>query len=279
MLVTSKELFKQSKVKNCAIPAPNFIDAQSMKDYIEVADELSLPVILALAEVHLEFITLEEAAYLGKYYAEKAEVPVVLHLDHGMTPSIIKKAIDLGFTSVMIDASQDDFETNVKKTKEIIDYAHPRGVVVEAEIGHVGSGVNYENHEETDSQYTTVADAVRFVEETNVDSLAISIGTAHGMYKGIPEINFQRLEEIAAAISTPLVLHGGSSSGDENLKRCGLEGISKINIFSDLINAAQEGINQEKPVNYLELKKVISHSMKSCLRHYYRVFNTEKIAK
>ncbi|WP_379947173.1 ketose-bisphosphate aldolase [Enterococcus devriesei] len=277
MLVTSKELFKVSREKCCAIPAPNFIDAQSMKDYVEVAEELGLPVILALAEVHLEFITLEEAAYFGKFYAEKVNVPVVLHLDHGMTPSIIKKAIDVGFTSVMIDASQDDFETNVKKTKEIIEYAHPRGVVVEAEIGHVGSGVNYENHEETDSQYTTVEDAVKFVEETNVDSLAISIGTAHGMYKGVPKINFDRLQEIASAIPTPLVLHGGSSSGDENLNQCGLKGISKINIFSDLINAAQDGIIQENPTNYLDLKKVASKSMKNCLRHYYEVFNTQQI--
>lgn len=277
MLVTSKELFKVSREKGFAIPAPNFIDAQSMKDYVAVAEELNLPVILALAEVHLEFISLEEAAYFGKFYAENAKVPVVLHLDHGMTPSIIKKAIDVGFTSVMIDASQDSFETNVKKTKEIIDYAHPKGVVVEAEIGHVGSGVNYENHEETDSRYTTVEDAIQFVKETQVDSLAVSIGTAHGMYKGVPEINFDRLHEIAEAVDTPLVLHGGSSSGDSNLNRCGLEGISKINIFSDLVNAAQNGINSEKPENYLDLKHVVSTNMKNCLRHYYEVFCTNRI--
>lgn len=279
MLVTSKELFKVSREKGFAIPAPNFIDAQSMKDYVAVAEELNLPVILALAEVHLEFISLEEAAYFGKFYAENAKVPVVLHLDHGMTPSIIKKAIDVGFTSVMIDASQDSFETNVKKTKEIIDYAHPKGVVVEAEIGHVGSGVNYENHEETDSRYTTVEDAIQFVKETQVDSLAVSIGTAHGMYKGVPEINFDRLHEIAEAVDTPLVLHGGSSSGDSNLNRCGLEGISKINIFSDLVNAAQNGINSEKPENYLDLKHVVSTNMKNCLRHYYEVFCTDRINK
>lgn len=279
MLVTSKELFKVSKEKGFAIPAPNFIDAQSMKDYVEVAEELNLPVILALAEVHLNFISLEEAVHCAKFYGEKAKVPVVLHLDHGVTPSIIKQAIDAGFTSVMIDASQDDFETNVRKTKEIIEYAHPKGVVVEAEIGHVGSGVNYENHEETDSQYTTVEEAIRFIEETNVDSLAISIGTAHGMYKGIPEINFERLKEITNEVDTPLVLHGGSSSGDENLNRCSMEGISKINIFSDLINAAQEGIEIEKPSNYLDLKTVVSKSMKDCLRHYYGVFSTEKAAQ
>lgn len=277
MLVTSKELFRKAREQACAIPAPNFIDAQSMKDYVDVAEEMNAPIILALAEVHLEFISLEEAAYFGKFYAEQASVPVVLHLDHGMTPEIIKKAIDLGFSSVMIDASQDDFESNVRKTKEIIDYAHPRGVVVEAEIGHVGSGVNYENHAECDSQYTTLQDAQAFVKATGVDSLAISIGTAHGMYKGLPEINYQRLNEIFAAVETPLVLHGGSSSGDDNLNRCSLEGISKINIFSDLINAAQRGIEQQQPTNYLDTKKIVSSSMKDCLRHYYSVFGTVKM--
>ncbi|MGX7196471.1 class II fructose-bisphosphate aldolase [Enterococcus olivae] len=276
MLVTSKELFQQAKENGYAIPAPNFIDVESMKVYLEVAEELNVPVILALAESHLDLISLEEAALNGKYFGEKAKVPVVLHLDHGMTPSVIKKAIDLGFTSVMIDASQDEFAANVAKTKEIITYAHPKGVVVEAEIGHVGSGVNYENHEHTDSKYTTVEDAVNFIQETNVDSLAISIGTAHGMYKGVPEINFERLNEIAKAVDTPLVLHGGSSSGDENLARCGREGIAKINVFSDLVNAAMDGITETKPVNYLEVKEAAKQGMRECLTHYYGVFGTEK---
>lgn len=276
MLVTSKELFKEAKENGYAIPAPNFIDVESMKAYLEVAEELQLPVILAVAECHLELISLEEAVLNARYFAEQVSVPVVLHLDHGMTPSVVKKAVDLGFTSVMIDASQDDFETNVRKTKDIIAYAHPRGVVVEAEIGHVGSGVNYENHEETDSKYTTVADAQAFIEATGVDSLAISIGTAHGMYKGVPEINFERLHEIAEAVDTPLVLHGGSSSGDTNLKRCGLEGISKINIFSDLVNAAQNEIEKVQPENYLDEKAAAKAGMKRCLQHYFDVFETAK---
>jgi len=275
MLVTSKELYQKAQEGNYAIPAPNFIDVESMKTYLEVAEELRTPVILALAESHLDLISLEEAALNGKYFAEKANVPVVLHLDHGMTPSIIKQAIDLGFTSVMIDASQDDFESNVARTKEIIEYAHPRGVVVEAEIGHVGSGDNYENHEHTDSKYTTVEDAENFIKETNVDSLAISIGTAHGMYKGVPEINFKRLNEIAAAVDTPLVLHGGSSSGDDNLQRCAQEGIAKINVFSDLVNAAMDTIKENNPVNYLEVKAAAKQGMKECLKHYYGVFGTK----
>lgn len=277
MLVTSKELFKKAQEGKFAIPAPNFIDLESLRWHVETAERHNLPLILALAEAHIgENITLEDAALVGKKYAEEAKVPVVLHLDHGTTPEVIKKAIDLGFSSVMIDASQDTFEENVRKTKDIIDYAHPKGVVVEAEIGHVGAGENYENHETSDSQYTTVEEAKKFAEETGVDSLAISIGTAHGMYKGIPEINFDRLKEIAAAVDTPLVLHGGSSSGDENLNRCAINGITKINIFSDLLVAAKEEIDNNKPETYLDVKALSKQGMQKCLEHYYAVFETRE---
>lgn len=277
MLVTSKELFKKAQEGKFAIPAPNFIDLESLRWHVETAERHNLPLILALAEAHIgENITLEDAALVGKKYAEEAKVPVVLHLDHGTTPEVIKKAIDLGFSSVMIDASQDTFEENVRKTKDIIDYAHPKGVVVEAEIGHVGAGENYENHETSDSQYTTVEEAKKFAEETGVDSLAISIGTAHGMYKGIPEINFDRLKEIASAVDTPLVLHGGSSSGDENLNRCATNGITKINIFSDLLVAAKEEIDNNKPETYLDVKALSKQGMQKCLEHYYAVFETRE---
>ena len=196
MLVTSKELFQKAQQQHFAIPAPNFIDLESLRWHIETAEKLNLPLILALAEAHIgENITLEDAAIIGKKYAAQSQVPIVLHLDHGATPDIIKKAIDLGFTSVMIDASQYPFEQNVIKTNEIVEYAHKKGVVVEAEIGYVGANENFEGHEGKSSRYTTVEEAKKFVEQTNVDSLAISIGTAHGIYKGVPKINFDRLKE------------------------------------------------------------------------------------
>lgn len=278
MLVTSKEMFEKAREGGYAIPAPNFIDLESLRWHVETAEKLNVPLILPLAEAHIgENITLEDAALVGKKYAAEAKVPVALHLDHGTNPEIIKKAVDLGFTSVMIDASMESFEENVCRTKEMIAYAHARGAVVEAEIGHVGAGENYENHDESDSQYTTVEEARRFVEETGVDSLAISIGTAHGMYKGIPEINFVRLKEIAAAIDTPLVLHGGSSSGDENLKKCAVNGISKINIFSDLLAAAMKALEEAPPKTYLDVKALSKKGMQECLEHYYSVFETKTI--
>lgn len=278
MLVTSKEMFEKAREGGYAIPAPNFIDLESLRWHVETAEKLNVPLILPLAEAHIgENITLEDAALVGKKYAAAAKVPVALHLDHGTDPEIIKRAVDMGFTSVMIDASMESFEENVRRTKEIIAYAHARGAVVEAEIGHVGAGENYENHNESDSQYTTVKEARRFVEETGVDSLAISIGTAHGMYKGIPEINFDRLKEIAAAIDTPLVLHGGSSSGDENLNKCAVNGISKINIFSDLLVAAMKSLEEAPPKTYLDVKALSKKGMQDCLEHYYSVFETKPI--
>lgn len=274
MLVTSKELFKKAQKGNYAIPAPNFMNDLSLKTYVECAEDKKLPLLACFAEVHTEFMDIEEAAILGKYYAQKANIPVVLHLDHGMNFDTIMKAIKNGFTSVMIDASSESFDENVRRTKEIVKAAHAVGVVVEAEIGHVGAGENYENHTHTDSIYTEVEEAKKFVELTNVDSLAISIGTAHGAYKGIPKISFDTLKNIRSQIDTPLVLHGGSSSGDENLNRCAISGISKINIFTDLITAGMNEINKHESQNIFEVNNHFSRGLYNCLSHYYDVFQT-----
>lgn len=277
VLVNSKELFKKAREEQYAIPACNFFDLDSARSYVAVAERENKPLILALAEAHLDMISLEEGALIGKYLAEKATVPVVLHLDHGQTLSVIERAIDLGFTSVMIDKSESTFAENVALTKKVVAMAKGKNVAVEAEIGHVGSGVNYENHEVKDSIYTEVSDAVTFVEETQVDSLAISIGTAHGAYKGEPKINFDRLIDIAKQVDIPLVLHGGSSSGDENLKRCAVTGIEKINIFTDFINSAFEAITSEQPTDYLQVKAVANQAIEKTLSHYYQVFETKEV--
>lgn len=275
MLVTSKELFMDAENSNYAIPATNFIDLDSARIFVKTAEKLQKPLILAFAEAHMELMSLEEAALIGKYLANKSSSPVVLHLDHGQTPKVIQKAIELGFTSVMIDASQETLDENIRKTKMIVDYAHQHNIEVEAEIGHVGSGINYETPEQTDSIYTNPAEALQFAKETNVDSLAISIGTAHGFYKGTPKINFERLNEIHDLVTVPLVLHGGSSSGDKNLEKCATTGIRKINIFTDFLSSAMEAINKKNPQDYLELKSDANKAMSETLAHYFKVFHTE----
>ena len=208
-------------------------------------------------------------------------VPVALHLDHGLDVETVKKAVDLGYTSVMIDASAQPYEVNVARTKEVCDYAHAHGVVVEAELGHVGSGdvITSENKEAlTDDHniYTEVEMAKRFVEETGVDSLAVSIGTSHGLYKGTPVIDFDRLHELRAALPVPLVLHGGSGSGDENLERCATEGISKINVFTDFTVAAIESSKKEDYINWYKLLLDANESIKNKLKFYYKLFHTGK---
>ncbi len=273
MLVSPKKLLAHAKQHNYAIPAPDFIDSNSARAYIEVAESLKCPVILSYAEVHNDILSMEEAFCIGEFYAKRASVPVVLHLDHGLSAESVLKAVELGFTSVMIDASMKPFKENIDVTKKVVEFAHQKNVSVEAEIGHVGSGVNYENHSETDSVYTEVADAIEFVKQTNVDSLAVSIGTAHGIYKGTPKIDFDRLQEIAQILTIPLVLHGGSSSGDDNLKRCAQGGTSKINIFTDIMVGAYNNIGEAK--DFFELKHRAEEGMKSVLSHYYTVFMTQ----
>jgi ketose-bisphosphate aldolase len=278
MLVSTKELFKTAQKRGFGIPAPNFYNSDSIKTYIETAAKNNFPVIVSFAEVHLDLISMEEAAALGKFYANKYDIPVALHLDHGMTYSVIVNAIKNGFTSVMIDASSKSFEENVRLTKEIVKVAHAVNVAVEAEIGHVGAGENYENHEKTESMYTKTEEAVKFVELTNIDSLAVSVGTAHGSYTGIPEINFERLKEIHEKVSVPLVLHGGSSTGDENLRKCVEFGISKINLFTDLVNAGMKAAEDSGTgKDLLSMNKIVSNGMGECLEHYFKVFKTERI--
>ncbi len=281
MLVTTKEMFEKSREGHYAIVAPDYWDSNSCRAYVETAEELGVPVILSFAQAHQDMISLEEAYMLGKYYGEKAKTPVALHLDHGQDVETCKRAVDLGFTSVMIDASAKDFETNVALTKEVCDYAHKHGVVVEAELGHVGSGdvITSENMEalkDDKNIYTEVKDAVRFVQETGVDSLAVSIGTSHGMYKGTPVIDFERLHELRNNLSVPLVLHGGSGSGDDNLERCATEGISKINVFTDFTLAALNAIKGEDYINWYKLVKDANKGIKEKLAYYFRLFHTAK---
>ncbi len=275
MLISTKEMLQRARREGYAVPAPNFFDFRSASAYLEVAEALNKPLILAFAQAHMDQLDLEDAAMIGRYLAKKASVPVALHLDHGTDETIIKQAIDLGFTSVMIDASQEKIEENIMKTKAIVAFARPREVAVEAELGHVGAGDNYEDHEHSDSIYTKASEVERFIEMTDVDSLAISIGTAHGIYKGKPKISFNTLHDIFSKTAIPLVLHGGSSSGEENLHRCATEGIAKINIFTDIVEGGMKAINNGRPMELFELENLRSRGMKAVLEEYYHLLATK----
>ncbi len=281
MLVTTKEMFERSRERGYAIVAPDFWDSNSCRTYVETAEELGVPVILSFAQAHSDMLSIEEALAMAKYYGEKASIPVAIHLDHGLDVETVKRAVDLGYTSVMIDASAQPYEVNVARTREVCEYAHAHGVVVEAELGHVGSGdvITSENAEalkDDKNIYTEVEMAKNFVNETGVDSLAVSIGTSHGLYKGTPVIDFDRLHELREALPIPLVLHGGSGSGDENLERCATEGISKINVFTDFTVAAINATKDEDYVNWYKLIKDANKAISEKLKFYFRLFHTSE---
>ena len=275
MLVNSKVMFQKAQEGHYAVPSANVLDMESIKNHISLAEKLGLPLIVGIAESHLgDNISLEDAAVVGRKYAAEASVPVVLHLDHGESFETCKKAIDLGFTSVMIDASMKSFEENVETTRKVVEYAHARGVTVEAEIGHVAS--NFDEND-TETMYTTAAEAKAFAEQSGCDSLAISIGTAHGVYKAkaIPEISFDSLAAIRQATNVPLVLHGGSGSGDDNLSRCAKEGICKVNIYTDLYLAAMKSLGEADASDYFKVRSALQKGMNDCLEHYFKVFGTK----
>lgn len=275
MLVNAKKMLFEAQAARQGMPSPDFFDYDTARSYIEVAEELKRPLILAFSNAFDPFFPLEDAASIGKYLCEKASVPVALHLDHGFTFDYIERAIKCGFTSVMLDMSSRPFEENMRETREVVKLASTYDVTVESELGHVGMGENFLGLEDEESTYTSVEEAKAFVKETGVDSLAVSIGTAHGLYKGRkPVLNFQRLRELREALSIPLVLHGSTGTGDENLARCVKDGITKVNVYTEFLVAAMRAVKANNPetTGYHDLKFAINDEMKKSLRHCYEVY-------
>lgn len=284
MLTSAKEILTHAKEKKYGVVAPDLWDLNTGRDYVQVAAELNAPLILSFAEAHQHLISLEEAAVIGSYLASSVKTPIALHLDHGTDFEYIKKAISLGFNSVMIDASMYSFEENVRRTKEVVDYAHAHNVSVEAEIGHVGGTTETLAEQSSgESVYTTVEEAAAFIEQTKADSLAVSIGTSHGVYKNQknPTLNFDRLHELANTIPVPLVLHGGSGTGDDNLKKCIAGGIAKVNVFTEFTTAAltgaQNAIAEGNLKSFMRVQELADIEVKKVLRHYIKLLTLKEI--
>lgn len=275
MLVDGKSVLDAAKARRYGIVAPDFLTLNAARVFVQTADALKTPILLSFAQGHAGLISLEEAALVGKYWAEKVATPIVLHLDHGQDFDFLRRAIELGFTSVMLDASMKEMDENIRLTKEVVAYAHTKGVSVEAEIGHVGGASEGVEGATSESVYTTVEEAKAFAEATAVDSLAVSIGTSHGVYKSnkAPELNFTRLRELAAAVPVPLVLHGGSGTGDENLRRAVREGIAKLNIYTDFLTGAMAEIKAAHTDSLIETQKAADEGMRRVLTHYINLIS------
>lgn len=275
MVVSSARLMKRAEKEHYAIPAFNIDNLESAMAVSEIMHEMRTPVIVQMIPRTLNYGGI--AIYPAMMRELMADCPVdyALHLDHGSSLSLAKKCIAGGFSSVMFDGSLMPFEDNVKFTKEVTDFALPMDVSVEGELGTIGG--KEEGDTDLEASYTKVSEAEEFVRRTNVSTLAIGVGTAHGVYKGTPHINVERIKEIHAAIGTPLVLHGASGLSDEVLKDCIAAGITKINFATELRQAYTNGIKAEfakdpevfDPKIYMRgaidnIKEVLRHKINIC---------------
>lgn len=235
-LCPSRPLLDAATRAGKAVAALNFYNAETLIAHVRAANASNESIILQTTEASIDYLGLGIIFGMAAAAADQLEQPVALHLDHGSSYELAARCIDKGYTSVMIDGSKMSFADNCAVTRRVVDLAHSAGVSVEGELGHVG-----QNSDRTAvaTQFLTEADdAARFVTETSVDALAVAIGTAHGFYKGEVRLDFDRLQEINAAIpNTPLVLHGGSGVSAELLQKSIALGIRKVNFGTELKNA------------------------------------------
>ena len=217
------------------------------------------------------------AAALIRGLVEDMPVPVAIELDHGRSFELVMECIRGGFTDVMIDASTLDYEGNVALTSKVVDAAHAVGMGVEAEIGHVGRGTDYSDVEARKATFTQPEDAVRFIEDTGADILAVAIGSAHGMYSGTPELDLERLRQIRAAVDVPLVLHGGSGLSDDDFRGAIANGICKINIYTNMALAAVDAMRkslEDPAVRYRGVQQAAEGAIKGVVEHCMQVFGS-----
>ncbi len=240
MLANLNDVLIPAKKNHYAVGLFNAVNIELARGIIAAAESTQSPVIMGTAEVLFPYGPLDEVSYYLIPMAKKANVPIVVHLDHGLNKETCIKALELGFTSIMYDCSTDPYEVNVAKVKEMAEIAHSYGATIEGELGHVGDNpgsaeaAGDPNAFDPSKYFTDPKIAKDYVEKTGVDALAIAVGNAHGTYKLPPKLDFERIKTIANTVDVPLVLHGGSGLTDYDFKRAIQEGISKVNIFTDI---------------------------------------------
>ncbi len=252
MLVNSNEMLNKAKKEHFAVPHFNINNLEWTKYILEECNELKVPVILGVSEGAAKYMggfNIISSMVKAMIVDLNIKIPVCLHVDHGSSKEVCIKAIDAGFTSVMIDASRYALEENIRITKEVVDYAHEKGVSVEAEVGHIGGSEDNITNRSTNA---TLEDCLVLYRNTNIDSLAPALGSVHGFYKGEPNLDFETMNIINNNLPIPLVLHGGTGIPNDKIKQAISCGISKININTDLqvvwSNAIREFLDENKDV-------------------------------
>ncbi|MBQ9503199.1 MAG: class II fructose-bisphosphate aldolase [Lentisphaeria bacterium] len=246
-LVNMKEMLQDASKRKYAVGMFDVSDLEMIRAVAEEAESLRSPVILAALCPDVEGSRLDYWFALAQLAAKRSSAPVCIHLDHAATLDQVGRAADIGFTSVMLDASASPFGENIRRTREVVEAVRARNISVEAELGHVGSGwVGSGADGASDPDMLTEPEKVaEFVEKTGVDALAVSIGTAHGVYIKAPQLDIDRLDRITEASDIPLVLHGGSGTPEDQLSSAIAHGVCKVNIFSELIAAWNQAMLEE----------------------------------
>lgn len=273
----ARNLVLEAQGKNYAVPAFNTHNMEIAKAVLETAEEMESPVLLALTPGTIKYVGEEFIVGIMEAARKVYSVPFEFHLDHHENVDDIKRLIDAGIRSVMIDASHHPFEENIRIVKEVVDYAAPRGAIVEAELGRLSGIEDDMSVDEKDAIYTNPDQAQEFVERTGINSLAVAIGTAHGLYKGEPKLDLDRLNEIQKVVDIPLVLHGGSGLPDALVQETIRMGICKVNVSTELKNAFASGLRgyfskhpgENDPRKYFEgaigeLKQVVKNKINMC---------------
>lgn len=266
-LVTLKEILAGTKEGHYAVGGFNFNGYEDAQGIINAAVAKNSPIILMASMGTVKYMGLKQVVGMIKGMAESVDIPVCLHLDHATDYDLIKEAIREGFTSVMIDASAKDYETNIAETKAIVEFAKDYNCSVEAELGKVGGKEENIVVEDASATFTDPDDVLRFVEETGIDALAIAIGTVHGFYKSEPKLDFDRLAKIVKITDCPLVLHGGTGVPVEDFKKCVQMGMSKINVGTELkatyVNAVRKA-TAENPESEFDPRKYVGPVKAAC---------------
>lgn len=264
----------QAKKGKYAIPHFNVWNAEMLMGVMDAAEEAKAPIIISFGTGFVGNTSFEDFSKMMVSMAEKATVPVITHWDHGRSMEIVQNAYNHGMNSIMRDASASNLKENIRLTKEVVDYFHPRGIPVEAELGHVGNETVYEETLAS-YKYTDPDEAAEFVESTGCDSLAVAIGNQHGVYTSEPQLNFKVVEKVAKYVSVPLVLHGASGIGDADIRTAISLGITKINIHTELGQAAMIAVvaNQNEP--FLKLERAVREAVKQRALEKIKLFGTD----
>lgn len=282
-LITLKQMLRDAADKRYAVGSFNVANHSMVEATLRAAENVGVPVIISIAERHFRYLDVENFVAYVRHRVERAAVPVCLHLDHASTVNMIQRGIDLGFSSVMIDGSARSYDENVALTRQAVELAKSRGVSVEGELGYVeGEEGAFDRAMAADSsRYTDPEKALEFVESTGVDALAIAIGTVHGLYKGAPHLEFERLARIRSLVSIPLVLHGSSGLSEETLRQAITYGINKVNVFTEssliAVDEIKERLQGDIHIGFPDLLNAAEHRITLLVENQLRVYGTRPI--